>query len=103
MELSSIQFDARGGPAEDGAALGQRRHDPHGYHREEVMELLAKNPRLGELRKELLRRKTPTALRFWQLYERNGFRAAQLIKEVSTKDKPAAFLNTCLQREGITV
>lgn len=104
MESSSTQFDVRR------RLFGDMRlsADPEGswnarkdYHRDTVLELLAKNPHLSGLRVELNKRKSPTAVRFWQLFETNPVRAARLIKEVADKKKPGAFLNRCLMNETI--
>jgi hypothetical protein len=99
MEGNSIQFDTRRGPSRD--VYPTEFNARKDYHRECVLELLAKNPNLSSLRAELNKRRSPTAVRFWQLFESNPVRAARLIKEVADKKKPGAFLNRCLMNETI--
>ena len=87
------RFDDRSCPARGAdSATGD-------LHRETALERLAKNSRLASLRAEILRRKTPTAMRFWCLIDKRPYRAAQLIAEVADKRNPAAYLNRALQHE----
>jgi hypothetical protein len=65
------------------------------------MERLAKTPKLAPFRAELLRRKSPTAQRFWQLMEHYPSRAAELIEAAREANRPGAYLNRALTRESI--
>ena len=67
------------------------------FHREQALERLAKNGRLASVRAELLRRKTPTATRFWRLLERNAYHAARIIHELGDKRNPGAYLNRVMR------
>lgn len=67
------------------------------FHRDQALERLAKNGRLASVRAELLRRKTPTATRFWRLLEVNPYQAARIVQEIGNKRNPAAYLNRVLR------
>jgi len=88
IEQRSSDFDDRGRPSPD-------------THQEHIFERLAKTPSLRPLREELLRRKSPTATRFWRLFDTKPGRAAELIESLREARKPAAYLNRALQREVI--
>lgn len=98
--------DGDGGGGESSALVRRMGGTPEGarresltadLHRESALERLAKHPRLANLRMELVRRKTPTARRFWVLMEGQPYEAARLIAKAAETNNPGAYLNRVLQ------
>lgn len=84
------RFDDRAGSSQDGVSASDE------LHRQAALERLAKNGRLVALRGELLRRKTPTAMRFWKLLQVRPFEAARIVQDLGDKRNPGAYLNRVL-------